>query len=155
MKTTWLVLLVTVSVSVVLASLGCARVEVTQLSDASPYKSGLRFYRGAPYLVVSHDDGGNPQVSLIYLPDQTQEYVARITGGIGTASLTGKLEGGMLLTELGAVSDSKVPETLTALLSGAKAMKALAPGGLDPGLYELVYEQGKVSKLRKLSLAQQ
>jgi hypothetical protein len=63
------------------------------------------------------------------------------------------LNDGWNLTEIGATVDSQVPETITAFGALATGLAALVPGGLQPGLYEIVYDKDKkISGIRKIDL---
>ena len=94
-------------------------------------------------------------VSVIYLPDLTNPVYARMKSGYGTADLSLSLEGGMLKS-VGQKTDTKIPETITALgsiVKGLAAPKAAAPGAA-PGapqaekpkfrLYEINLVDGKM-----------
>lgn len=84
---------------------------------------------------------------IIYLPDYSKEYIVKKRGFIGATNVAMKLENGWNLTEFGSTSDSKVPETLTALTSllpaliGAGEDSPLAPAisVIKPGLYKLTF----------------
>ena len=138
---------------------GCAQVKVTKLPSEKSYIDGVRFYRGLPYLAVM-ESNGQCSATVIYLPDTRTEYVARITQGIGSVNLTTKLEGGMLLTEFGATSDSKVSEILVSAITGLAAASAAdmaaqnQPGCQKVGLYWLEFDpnNGRVKVTGKVSL---
>ena len=133
---------------------GCAKVTVERVDDKD-YKEGLRFYRPAPYLLVTNTQGQITS-SVVWLPDKTEEYVLKHTNGFGAAELKAKLEGGWNLTEIGISSDSKIPETITGfgeLAAGfAKENETKKKGEISPGLYEIVYENGRVSGIKKIDL---
>ncbi len=145
---------------------GCATVSVNQLVGDTPDKrdeayrangGGLRFYRGEPYLAVS-TGGDEIAVKVIYLPDKTKEYVAKNITGIGSASLTAKLDGGLILTEFGAVSDSKAAEVLAAVAGAVTADQAqIQKDGGGRGeivtilLYKICYtSSGMISGIKPL-----
>ena len=133
-----------------LVAIGCSRVVVEPYS-ADKYKDGLRFYRPQPYILVSEkeDDKGKVtgnNISVIYLPDPTQEYVLRSETWIGTVTMKPTLADGWNLVALESTVDPKFAETINALVGAAKL--GVAPGakvapGKDvtaprPGLYKLV-----------------
>ena len=145
-----LVLILAVSLS------GCAKIKVTKLDNEESYTEGIRFYRGLPYLAVV-DSGGQCAATVIYLPDTRTEYVARTIMGIGSVNLTAKLEGGILLTEFGAASDSKASEILVAAITGLAGMKAAEAGNAaeckSAGLYWLAFDpvNGRVKEIGKVN----
>lgn len=130
---------------------GCSKVIVEQYNPTT-YSDGIRFYRPQPYILVSQtkDDKGNltgNSISIVYLPDPTQEYVIRERALLGTVSMKPTLTDGWNLVGLETTIDSKIPETITALVGAAKLGIApgakLAPGHdvegtIKPGLYKLV-----------------
>lgn len=136
----------------------CARVMITRVTDSTPYKDGLRFYRPDLYLLVTMDKDSALQTSVISLPNRSQEYVLRTTAGLGATSLSATLEGGWNLTELGSTVDTKVPETITAL-AGAPILTAFRnvegeQQSLKPGLYRFVFDDntGIVCCLQRVPL---
>ena len=101
------------------------------------------------------------QSQIIWLPKTDEQYAVSIKPGWGTVDGSIQLQNGWMLTTLGSKTDSKVPETISAM-SGlitniAKAAvpgaKAVVPGGgevnvLKPGLYRIEFSSdGYVSKL--------
>ena len=100
----------------------CATVEITELTNMTPYKDGLRFYRPEVFMLVTKDTNNNIlQMQPVSFPDKSQEYVLRSTVGIGAVEMSATLEGGWNLTAMGATIDSKVPETITALTGALQA----------------------------------
>jgi hypothetical protein len=155
--------------TVALAS--CAKLEVLKVKD-SPVIDGVRFYRPAPYLLVTAVVDENGQLTnatmaqIIWLPDQREEYQVRATAGIGSVELNPTLTDGWNLTALSARADSKTSENITAL---AALLTAVRGGGqslftkpteppkecpekeecpekkgpfVNPGLYPLKFEDG-------------
>jgi hypothetical protein len=137
---------------------GCASVEIIKITD-STYKDGLRFYRPEPYLLVTKDDLGKLQTSLIYLPNKSQEYALRTTLGIGAVDMAATLKDGWNLTDIGAKIDSKVPETITAITGALQAAGGLPAFRtsltLEPGLYRIDFDKptGFVSGLSPVPLS--
>jgi hypothetical protein len=86
-------------------------------------------------------------------------YAVQVKAGFGTINGNMKLANGWQLTEFGAIADTKIPETITAVTGLAKELGALAlkanftitqiPGeeakaiGLLPGLYRLTFDEDK------------
>ena len=136
---------------------GCARVEVyktTDLVNGRPKSGavrGVRFYQPAPYLkvttVVEAKDGASKTTlnyEIVYLPNYEEEYVFDAKEGWGTVKSSIALQNGWMLTNIGAESDSKGPETITAfagLLKEAAAIGTLVntnkAEGIPPGLYRI------------------
>jgi len=138
----------------------CATVEVKRTTDAT-YKDGLRFYRSVPYLLVTEDKDKVPQMTIIALPNMSEEYVVRTKTGLGTTEMSATLEGGWNLTQLGAKVDSKIPETITAVggfvpAVGGPFLRSLPSSGiaLHPGLYRIEFDRttGAVSGLKEVPL---
>jgi hypothetical protein len=138
-------------------SAGCARVKITHVdnSDTSP---GVHFYEPRPYLLVSvqkkKDDKGVEHnefsSQIIWLPDPTRRYVVQVEPGWGTVDGSVKLTNGWMLTELGAKSDSKIPETITAISGLVKEAAALADQP-QQGLYRIdIGSDGTVTLVRQI-----
>lgn len=132
---------------------GCASVQVKHVS-ADDTSEGVHFFEPAPYLLISKTippkkDNAQPppefSSQIIYLPDPSQRYSVKIHSGWGAVDGSVKLINGWMLDSLGAKSDSKMPETITALTGVAK----LAAAGADSkpeGLYRIRIDKttGKV-----------
>jgi len=138
---------------------GCAKIVVKKLpADNNDSLEGIRFYRPAPYLMVTHvlndsqsksgpaalSAGETIQFSIVWMPDLSQEYVIQSKAGFGSVSFNPTLENGWNLTGLNASADSKTAELLTALAGfvpkapmGTVAQK---PQRFGPGLYRLLFE---------------
>jgi uncharacterized protein YceK len=133
---------------------GCAGVQVKKLDKPGDYTTGIRYYRSMPYLLVARNNEGNLVSSITYLPDKKEEYVIVPKKGLGVLDLKVSLENGWNLTQFGQITDSKIPEMITAL--GGLIPKA-SPGGeskleIQPGLYEIVFDDnsGKVIGLKEI-----
>jgi hypothetical protein len=86
---------------------------------------------------------------IVNLPDANADSVIIPRQGLGTVSMKPQLSDGWNLTALDSATDSKIPETITAISSlGGMATKAAgfgagvgttgkAPPGYNPGLYKL------------------
>jgi len=135
----------------------CARINVSRLTSEKGYVEGIRFYRPAPYLLVTRDAKEALQISLIYLPKTTEEYVIQFKSGLGSAEMKFKLDGGWNLTDFGETRDSKIPELVTSLanlstgvLKGGEPSAAGPKPELAPGLYALIFDPqtGLVSEIK-------
>jgi hypothetical protein len=119
---------------------GCASVTVTPLTKGDRTTPGVRYYESEPYLLVAKDT-----IQLVWLPNYNMGYAVRTRPGLGKADGSVKLADGWRLTELGAIVDTKIPETISAVADLLKAagVSALTKGApakavaLEPGLYRL------------------
>lgn len=125
----WLLLCVLASG---LASGACAGVKFYSDGTLST-ETGVRFHEPKPHLLVQRTGSKDKPVemSIVYLPDPGQVTYAVAKRGMGSSKLTLKLQNGML-TDVGAESDAKVPETIAAmagmLTSAATAYKTVQEG---------------------------
>jgi hypothetical protein len=117
---------------VVLEIAGCAGVRV--YSDARMSReTGVKVFAPKPYLLVARTGSKDKpiELSIIYLPDTNDAYYIRQKGGWGSSDLSVKTSNG-ILTEFGTKSDSKIPESLTAmgslLTAAAGAYKTIQEG---------------------------
>jgi len=107
---------------------GCAEVQVKHVDDRDT-SDGVHFYEPRPYLLVSNqqkqDDKGNVQnqvtSQILWLPDPSRRYVVKIKPGWGTVDGSVKLQDGWMLDTLGSKTDSKGPETITAVTGLVRA----------------------------------
>lgn len=145
---------------------GCARVEVVRVKSEESYKEGIRFYRPAPYLLITRPAATEKektlQLSVIYLPDTSQEYAIRITPGLGTVTANVTLDQGWNLVGINRTIDTKLPETITAIgnaISGLPILKALGKKlgeELDPGLYRIDFDdKGYIKDLKPVLFSKQ
>ena len=65
-------------------------------------------------------DNTQVQVSIVYLPDLQNPVYAKLRSGYGSANLSLAFQSGML-TSVGQTTDTKIPETITALAGMATA----------------------------------
>jgi hypothetical protein len=120
---------------------GCAEVQVKHVVDQDT-SDGVHFYEPRPYLLVSNqqkqDDKGNVQnqfsSQIIWLPDHSRCYVVKIKPGWGTVDGNVKLQDGWMLDTLGSKTDSKGPETITAI-AGLVREVAVKADQTPQGLY--------------------
>ncbi len=130
----------------IVAMAGCSGVEIRQITKQKPYVEGLRFYRPHPYLWVTRDGDKSEalRATIIWLPDKSQEYVARIAPGLGKVDAKITLENGWNLTSF---NESREPETAAIMTALAGYLKLASPlltgpntkGVLRPGLYEFSF----------------
>ncbi len=95
----------------------CATVDFYSKSTLSEdSKTGIEFYSAKPYLLVENNPAKDVSLrtSIIYLPDLTKPKYAKIKPGIGSSDLKLSLSNG-IINSYGITTDSKVPETISAL----------------------------------------
>ncbi len=134
---------------------GCTPFTVTRVQTPADNAEGIRFYRPKPYLLVTATDKG-PALTVVSLPDPSEEYVIRLRQGLGASQFTAKLADGWNLIEIGHATDAGLPQTLTAAgalaaAAGAFGMKGPAEA-LTPGLYEIVFDNKRITGLRKINV---
>lgn len=108
--------------------LGCGRIAVYS-DNALQQEAGIKFYTPKPYLLVSRTGAKEKpiEVKLIYLPDVSVPYYAKLKPGMGSANLSLTFENGSLKT-VGQNTDPQIDELVTALGSFAtSAREAIAP----------------------------
>jgi hypothetical protein len=112
----------------VLGFSGCARVALYSDEQLKGPETGFRVYYPKPYLLVAQTGSkDNPvQASVVYLPDQKNVRYAKLKSGYGTAELSLAFQNGML-TNVGQKTDTKIPETISAIAGLATAAKGLMP----------------------------
>ena len=143
-----------------LALSGCARLEFYATPNLQGPETGVKFYYSKPYLLVARTpvpekpatttSPATPattqvQVSIQYLPDLENPVYAKMKPGYGSANLTLAFQNGVL-TSVGQNTDTKIPETITALTGLAKAlpgplMKMISGPQPDFTLYEIVFDK--------------
>jgi len=138
---------VLVGALVLVAGLGaCASVTITPVTKEDRKTPGVRYYESEPYLLVVKDT-----IQLVWLPNYNMGYAVKTTPGLGTANGSVKLADGWRMTEFGAIVDTKIPETISAVADLLKAagVSALTKGAppkaiaLEPGLYRLKFNKDK------------
>lgn len=112
---------------------GCAKLQFYKNPDFSGLEEGVKFYYSKPYLLVTRTFSTTPdgqtqitsvQASVVYLPDQKNPVYARMKTGYGSANLSISITDGKL-SSVGQQTDTKIPETITALTGMATAAAAL------------------------------
>ena len=107
--------------SILLGSLclaGCARVE---FSDGW-VPDGAHFYDPVPYVLVTVSKDCTTNAALVALPGATRTAIFH--SGYGSANLSANFQNGML-SSVGQQTDTKIPETITALTGIATAIPKL------------------------------
>ena len=97
---------------------GCARVE---FSDGW-VQDGAHFYDPVPYVLVTVSKDCTTNAGLVALPGSTRTAIFH--SGYGSANLSANFLNGML-TSVGQQTDTKIPETITALTGIATAIPKL------------------------------
>jgi len=79
-------------------------------------ETGIEFYQAKPYLLVEKKPAKDVAVksTIIYLPDMSRPKYAKLKTGFGSSDLKLSMTNG-IITSYGVTSDSKIPETITAL----------------------------------------
>lgn len=93
----------------------CATVKFYD-DSALKNESGIEFYSAKPYLLVERQPAKDVAIksTVIYLPDRANPKYAKLKPGFGSSDLKLSLENGMI-TSYGVITDSKIPETITAI----------------------------------------
>ena len=106
-----------------LASSGCASLEF----DAKT-KPGLTYFEPVPYLAVTTTTDCKMTAAVLVLPGDKK--MLSFHSGYGSADLSASVANGMLQA-VGQKTDTKIPETITAVAGLATAVKGVAAA--EPG----------------------
>lgn len=101
---------------------------------------GIRFYRPKPFLKVEPAEvaleknqtsivPGVVRISLVYLPDFSEEYALEVRSGLGIANVGIKLTDGWNLTEISQELDSQTDENVKAVASLLSAVGDIPTAG--------------------------
>ena len=148
-------------VSLVLIFLyGCAKVKI--YSDANlQHPTAIQFHYAKPFLLVEYNGtkDGTIKTTIIYLPDQSETYYAKMVSGLGNSDLKISFENGSIAS-LGTSSDNKIllsTGSLSSLISDLAKTPNHTTNELrnitsEPAfdLYEIVINEGKTS-LKKVA----
>ena len=126
---------IAISVCTLLSS-GCTP-RVVVRAHPGPHDNGIRYYRPKPYLKIEPAEvavdktrtelvPGMYRVSLVYMPDFSEEYALDVKTGFGTANVGIKLQDGWNLTEINQNLDSQTDENVKAIASLVDAIGPLA-----------------------------
>lgn len=141
--------------ALLLVSGGCAGVKI--YSDAAmQIRTGLKFYYARPYLLVERNANkdGTTKTSIQYLPDLAEPHYAKTISGLGSNDLKITYENGSIST-FGVLTDTKIPESVTALTGLLSELKQLPAPGVDRSraqgteepsveLYAIILSEGKL-----------
>jgi hypothetical protein len=96
---------------------GCARFAFFQREDLTGPETGIKFYSPKPYLLVAHTGASDHpiDVSVVYIPDLSKPQYAVPQVGIGSNNLTLTLTASGTFNTFGQVTDSQIPQLITAL----------------------------------------
>jgi len=147
--------------SLCLLLFSCAGVKI--YSDANlQHPAAIQFHYAKPFLLVEHNANkdGTSKTSIIYLPDQTETYYAKLVKGFGNSDLKIAFDNGSIAS-FGASSDNKIllsTGSLSSLISdlaktpnSASNEKRTNASEPEFDLYEILVAEGKLS-LKKLVL---
>jgi hypothetical protein len=134
---------------------GCAGVKI--YSDAElQHPTAVQFHYAKPFLLVEYNatKDGTLKTSIVYLPDQSETYYAKMVSGLGNSDLKIAFENGSIAS-LGTSSDNKIllsTGSLSSLISDLAKMPNASSNELKNGnnepvfdLYEIVISEGKTS----------
>ncbi len=104
----------------------------------TPNDQGIRYYRPKPFLKVEPAEvaleknqttimPGVVRISLVYLPDFSEEYAIDVRSGLGIANVGIKLEDGWNLTEISQELDSQADENVRGVASLLSAVGDISP----------------------------
>lgn len=120
-----------------MATVGCTPKMIVRKSPTD-HNRGIRYYRPKPYLKIEPAEiavdknesafvPGLVRISLVYMPDFSEEYSIEVRSGLGIANVGIKLEDGWNLTEISQELDSQTDENVEAISSLLKAAGGLIP----------------------------
>ena len=120
-----------------LLAIGCTP-RVIVRAHPQPGDRGIRFYRPKPYLKVEPAEvaidknqtsivPGVVRISLVYMPDFSEEYAIDVRSGLGIANVGIKLQDGWNLTEISQELDSQTDENTKAFASLLSAVGDVVP----------------------------
>jgi hypothetical protein len=140
----------------VVFAVGCSSVTIKKVAKGDTTTEGLRFYRPAPYLVVTKDTAKDTSLTykIIYLPDKSEEYTIQTNAGIGTVENTYTLTDGWELTNYTDKRDTKITEAVTGAAGMVTALATLKSvheddktlQAITPGIYALEFDENGMIK---------
>ncbi|MEZ6152838.1 MAG: hypothetical protein R3C09_22295 [Pirellulaceae bacterium] len=118
-------------------AIGCTP-RVIVRAHPQPSDRGIRFYRPKPYLKVEPAEvaidknqtsivPGVVRISLVYMPDFSEEFAIDVRSGLGIANVGIKLQDGWNLTEISQELDSQTDENTKAFASLLSAVGDVVP----------------------------
>ncbi len=139
---------------------GCAGVKI--YSDAElQHPTAVQFHYAKPFLMVEYNatKDGTLKTTIVYLPDQSETYYAKMVSGLGNSDLKIAFENGSIAS-LGTSSDNKIllsTGSLSSLISDLAKMPNASSNELknathEPAfdLYEIIISEGRTS-LKKVA----
>lgn len=100
---------------------GCAHIDFDDSNSNGNGKKGLAYYEPMPFLLVNTTSDCMSTASLVILPGARR--TVKLESGYGTADLSLKLSSSGMISEVGQVTDTKIPDTINAITSlGTSAM---------------------------------
>jgi hypothetical protein len=139
---------------------GCAGVKI--FSDAELlHPTAIQFHYAKPFLLVEYNatKDGLVKTTIVYLPDQSETYYAKMVSGLGNSDLKIAFENGAIAS-LGTSSDNKIllsTGSLSSLISDLAKMPNATTNELkntanEPSfdLFEIFISDGKTS-LKKVA----
>jgi hypothetical protein len=141
-----------------LYSTACAHITFHGPAQGQHRNIGVEYYKPKLYLLVTKTGEKIYKAEIITLPDVSQPRYALLHPGYGSSNLSLKLSNG-ILTDVGQVGDTKIPETITAVGSLSNLLKAVnatdnpptPPGERSFQLFEIIQSEGKF-KLREVQI---
>lgn len=106
---------------------GCAHLDFTDFTDG---KGGVTYYDPKPYLFVSTNKDCVTTATVVVLPEKKKTVTFHT--GFGSADLSVGLSNGMF-TSVGQKTDTKIPETISAIASLGTAAGGLMKAKPEPG----------------------
>lgn len=136
----------------------CAHISFHDPNDPKQKNIGVEYYKPKLYLLVTWTGDKGYKADIITLPDVSQPRYALLHPGYGSSNLSLKLNNG-ILTDVGQVGDTKIPETISAvgslssLLKGVNLHDPPGPPENQPPirLFEIIQSAGKF-KLREVKI---
>ena len=138
---------------------GCAGVKI--YSDAElQHPTAIQFHYSKPFLMVEYNatKDGTIKTTIVYLPNQSETYYAKMVSGLGNSDLKIAFENGSIAS-LGTSSDNKIllsTGSLSSLISDLAKMPNASSNELknatnEPAfdLYEIIISEGRTS-LKKI-----
>jgi hypothetical protein len=149
-----------ITCTLLLFFVSCAGVKI--YSDANlQHPTAVQFHYAKPFLLVEYNatKDGLTKTSIVYLPDQSETYYAKMVSGLGNSDLKITYDNGSIAS-LGTSSDNKIllsTGSISSLISDLTKMPNSSSNELknvasEPifDLYEIVISDGKTS-LKKVA----
>jgi hypothetical protein len=125
---------------VAVASAGCAAIDFDS-------ETGMTYFEPVPYLYVTNTPDCTQTATVVVVPGPQKHM--KLNNGFGSNELSASLTNGMIAS-VGQKTDSKIPETLTALVGtgGALTATTAAEGGAECHVGSRLYpiKDGKLTR---------